>query len=79
VNGYSSTERRIALELLSTADAPRDCAITVKHLDRAGHPCVENTPDAVEVRIHAEQVAAALVAIATRLATSPFAVEARNS
>jgi hypothetical protein len=69
------TERRIALELLSTADALRDCALTVKHLDRAGHPVVANTPDAIEVRVHAEQVAAALVAIASRMASTHATTE----
>jgi hypothetical protein len=62
------TERRIAMELLASADALRECALTIERLDRSGFPGVAGTGEAAAVRLNTRLVSDALVTLATRLA-----------
>jgi hypothetical protein len=67
----SSPHHRIALDLLSTANALRDAAQQIALLDQAGHRAVSNTGESATIQAHAPAVADALIAIAGRLAASP--------
>jgi hypothetical protein len=66
----TSADRRFAMELLATGDALRSVACDVAFLDRGNHPAFADSPEAIVIRLHAEQLASALLKIAARLARS---------
>lgn len=60
-------ERRLAQELLATADALRTVAVEVLDLDKVNHPAVSGHPETAAVRAFGHAVADALEGLATRL------------
>ena len=74
----TTPQKRLAYELLASADALRECARQVDRLDRGGHPLVHGTDEATILHTSAPLVADAMLRLAARMAITKEAVDGTN-